>query len=472
MCKIDNFRALRNEVRRWDKPYAKGKRIKDGILENRYHFQTKHWVNALNETCGNLKSMWSNLANRLHKLIQANDNLSAEQRHLLNFILRFKEAWQAVLLYQNIQLAKNYQAQLDAIIDKLNQAEYKQALNYLRRITYRYHYKQTGSNKLGSSMSLDLNWTFKNQSFYFSSDKPRKRFCVPVTSNWCYKNKGTITIVLDRAKRRLEVHKLIKTKQYITSNKQAIGIDKGLATLISANTGNEYGQGFGKLENQGINKLAQRLANRNPYMSKRYLLTQKLKRYDEPDSKLTRSALKKKHKLSNELTRLEKHNLGSKRYFKSKQSYNEAVYSKLNQAINQLIANEKPGLLVKEDLTFTKEKAQDKSRFSRKMRRQLNSWIKGRLDDRLNYKCEQYAIKTQDINPAYTSQYCPNCGQHYVGERYGRHRELVNCRNCGAMNCNIASAQNILARYSDKEITLYTPYKKVKEILEERAKTA
>lgn len=475
MCKVDNFRSLRNEVRRWDKPHAKGKKFKDGILENRYHFQTKHWVNALSETCGNLKFMWSNLANRLRKLIQANDNLSADQRHLLYFILTFKKAWQEVLLHRDVKLTKKYQAQFDLITNKLNQAEYKHAVNYLRRITYRYHYRQTrsySSYKLGSSIKLDLNWIFKDQCFYFSSDKSRKQFCVPVTSNWCYKNKGTITIVLDRIKKRLEVHKLIMTKQRVVAHKHAIGIDKGLATLISASSGHEYGQNFGKFENQGVNRFAKRQAQRNPYLSKRYLLRQKLKRYDRSNNELTKSALKKKQQLLNKLIHLEKHNIGSKRYFKRKQSYNEAIYCKVNHVINQLIDKEKPNLVVKEDLTFAKEKVQDDNRFSRRMRRQLNSWIKGRLDDRLNYKCEQYGIEVQDINPAYTSQYCPNCGDHYTGERFGKHRELVKCHNCGVMNCNIAAAQNILARYSDQEIALYTPYKEVKKILDKRIQTA
>jgi putative transposase len=60
------------------------------LRETVYNFQTKHWVGALREACANIKSMWSNLANRLKKLIQGNENLSADQRHLLFFILKFK----------------------------------------------------------------------------------------------------------------------------------------------------------------------------------------------------------------------------------------------------------------------------------------------------------------------------------------------------------------------------------------------
>ncbi|WP_338361321.1 transposase, partial [Lactobacillus delbrueckii] len=113
----------------------------------------------------------------------------------------------------------------------------------------------------------------------------------------------------------------------------------------------------------------------------------------------------------------------------------------------------------KEDLTFVKEKGvkSDNSRFARKMRKRLNSWTKGQLDERIVYLSSKNSIETHDVNPAYTSQYCPICGQHFE-ERYGSHHELTKCKKCGEMNANIAAAKNILSRLTDEEITLYTPY--------------
>ncbi|MCD5536336.1 transposase, partial [Lactobacillus delbrueckii subsp. sunkii] len=57
-------------------------------------------------------------------------------------------------------------------------------------------------------------------------------------------------------------------------------------------------------------------------------------------------------------------------------------------------------------------------------------------------------------------------------ERYGSHHELTKCKKCGKMNANIAAAKNILSRLTDEEITLNTPYKRVKEILVSRIKEA
>ncbi|MCT2877365.1 transposase, partial [Lactobacillus delbrueckii] len=98
---------------------------------------------------------------------------------------------------------------LTEIEAKLTDKQIKQAHSYLRRITYRYHYRARKSGKLSSSMKCDLNWAFEGNTFSFSSDMPRKQFSVEMTSPWSYPRTGDITVVLDRIKQRLEVHKLI-----------------------------------------------------------------------------------------------------------------------------------------------------------------------------------------------------------------------------------------------------------------------
>ncbi|MCD5518906.1 transposase, partial [Lactobacillus delbrueckii subsp. sunkii] len=87
---------------------------------------------------------------------------------------------------------------------------------------------------------------------------PRKQFSVEMTSPWSYPRTGDITVVLDRIKQRLEVHKLISSKCYSTDSKKAIGIDKGLATLLSCSSGNEYGENFSKLANAIVDKYGKR----------------------------------------------------------------------------------------------------------------------------------------------------------------------------------------------------------------------
>ena len=93
----------------------------------------------------------------------------------------------------------------------------------------------------------------------------------------------------------------------------------------------------------------------------------------------------------------------------------------------------------------------------------MSRWVKGYIDERLEYKAGCWNITVTVINPAYTSQYCHICGQHV-----DRNNDTVKCPSCGTLDANINAAKNILHRKHDKEITLYTPYKKVKEILDKR----
>ena len=67
------------------------------------------------------------------------------------------------------------------------------------------------------------------------------------------------------------------------------------------------------------------------------------------------------------------------------------------------------------------------------------------------------------INPAYTSQICSKCGR--FGIRVG---DSFVCDNCGEIHADINASMNILERKYDKEIKMFTSYKKVRGILESR----
>ena len=75
-----------------------------------------------------------------------------------------------------------------------------------------------------------------------------------------------------------------------------------------------------------------------------------------------------------------------------------------------------------------------------------------------------YNIKVVYVSAAYTSQFCSICGAK-LKSRTGEHKEIGNCPNCGEIDANINAAKNIKARLYDSEITLYTPYKKIEQIL-------
>lgn len=81
------------------------------------------------------------------------------------------------------------------------------------------------------------------------------------------------------------------------------------------------------------------------------------------------------------------------------------------------------------------------ARTSRKNEKNLHTWSFYRLSQFIEYKAELVGIKVEYVNPAYTSQTCPQCGEKNKAQDrnykckcgFHKHRDLV-----GAMNIRYA----------------------------------
>jgi hypothetical protein len=75
----------------------------------------------------------------------------------------------------------------------------------------------------------------------------------------------------------------------------------------------------------------------------------------------------------------------------------------------------------------------------------------------------------KQVNPAYTSQTCPNCGHVDASNRCSYNKDKFVCQHCKTEgHSDEFAAINLKARYADSDITRYTPYREVKAILLER----
>ena len=85
------------------------------------------------------------------------------------------------------------------------------------------------------------------------------------------------------------------------------------------------------------------------------------------------------------------------------------------------------------------------------------------LKDRFEFKASAASCRREQINPAYTSQTCPECGYLDKANRKG---DEFQCQICGHRgDADQIAAQNQKSRYYDQRITLYTPKETVREIL-------
>jgi putative transposase len=488
------IKKARKAVKDWKKAYKKNKAqglkspdsrtvrlSKQKLLSEQFGIQGRHVTEAVKDVCMNLNSMWSNLGLKLKKMVQANDALSNAERQYLNYVFTSPYYWQLILQRRENEAQPNEEmSQYPALRAALSEKQLRHCFGYIRRLTRKYK-PYPRSTAARCILCDEMMWGVveKDGSSYLEimTAKCRKQKQFKLTGPYCYANKkkrGDIQLILDRDKKRLEVHRAIKAVAHnIRKPQKQLGMDKGLATLISCSSGQEYGVDFSKLVGAEVERINDRNTNRNEYIQlakelreEKSALQEKL---DKDYSTKTKKRIRQRiGSLECQIAHLEKHHLGRKLYHRQHERKQRNMERVMNTSIRQMLVAEDPDVLVKEDLTFTREKLPKASnRYEAKVRRKLSSWTKGRLDKRIEYLCGSLGIQTIDVNPAYTSQFCPRCGAQF-SERKGAHHETAVCPNCGEMNANTAAAVNILQRADDKEITKYMPYKNVKLILEDR----
>ena len=263
----------------------------------------------------------------------------------------------------------------------------------------------------------------------------RKR--VPIKLRDSNKYNKTLKIKIIDNVLRINIPLEVESKE--NTNENIIGIDKGYRYLLATSNGNLYGEKLNYYLSKETERLSDKNANRNRFFALRR------KYLEEGNTKKADNILK--------------NNLGKKKYRKNKNKHDETVKSYINKNINKFIKSEKPKEVVMENLDFVNWD----DRYPKSVKRKLSRWIKGYIRDRLEYKFKLSSIEFTYINPAYTSQICSKCGRFGI-----RNGDSFVCDNCGEIHADINASMNILERKYDKEIKMFTSYKKVKEILESR----
>lgn len=266
----------------------------------------------------------------------------------------------------------------------------------------------------------------------------RERMLIPLTTK--NKPKGNFKIILKDGRCELRVNNKYQVVADIPKTHKAIGVDKGYTEVFTDNTGERHGEGFGKLLTKKSDFLDEKYKNRN----KLWAIMKKAREAGD---------IKKANNIKS-------NNLGNKKLNKQKEIMKAELKEKIYSAAKVLA--QKASIIAIEDLTF---KTKSKGKF-KKVNRRLSSWIKGVIDEAIIKYCFIYGTKLVYVNAAYTSQGdsrydCALMGTR-IGDSFIGFDEVV-------LDADVNAAINILARLYDKEINLYTPAEKVKEILIHRA---
>jgi IS605 OrfB family transposase len=423
--------------------------------------QARHWKLALEETMQMMNTHWASVTEAVKsKLLSAScEQWDAEQKEYIRWLLTPASPQFFHLLKKKIPLPtydgyrtmgvspeKIAEKKLFAKLpDNIRHIAYKVLgyVNHIRSTTVRAPRGRKRSNRIDfdcSARSKPKN-AGKNQVISLMSLYPNKRIRMEVLG---YSSlRGTLQLMIEEGGYRLNASKSVASAAN-TSEPKLVGLDLGYTEVIVSEDGTHYGQRIGEIMSGASDERNTRYRNKNRFHAK----AAKLKTGTAEERKKAR--------------RIEKYNLGAKKKNEKLRKTKEHLKSLINRALNEFFKTGITQVAVEKLSVFLK------SKFSKEWNRRLSSWLRSYIKERLIFKAQKFNVELIEINPAYTSQTCPECG--FVDSK-NRSGDKFKCLHCGfSDDADRVGAVNIARRVSDKEISLYTPFKKVQKILTARFK--
>ncbi|MBE5701552.1 MAG: hypothetical protein EGQ76_03695 [Sutterella sp.] len=96
----------------------------------------------------------------------------------------------------------------------------------------------------------------------------------------------------------------------------------------------------------------------------------------------------------------------------------------------------------------------------------FSTWLRGYIQERLEFYCRRYGVTLVSVNPAYTSTTCPHCG---CVDKRNRHGDSFKCTYCGwSGHSDRVAAANLVSRDGDEKLARKLGRQYVKAELEAR----
>jgi IS605 OrfB family transposase len=130
--------------------------------------------------------------------------------------------------------------------------------------------------------------------------------------------------------------------------------------------------------------------------------------------------------------------------------------TEINRLCKEMIRNEKPKILILEELKNISKNTKKNKRLNKSMRQKMAHWSYKAVFNKLEMLSESKGFRIIYVNPRYTSQTCSLCNNI---DKKSRKRELYQCVACGYVNdADVNASINIRNRGvyspSDKKINV------------------
>lgn len=316
---------------------------------------------AVFDALGDIKSQWTRTKSKILKLIGTNQNLTAEEKHYLRFLLKVNNAFEAVLNEKPIKLPQEIQKKYDEL---LSQVDTEKLHRYLCRQVRKYYVKQHTDSATGFSVTGKA-YRYADSGIYIASKEKRKRIFIPLTDRCQYQSQLYIKLYPEEDRLEIKVPVNVAVHKFAEYSAE-VGAAFGIYTMLTTDQGHRYGEMLGKYQTE--------------YAEWMRIQTGK---YNQNKGS----------------------NSGRKKYNAQKARMQEQLHSYINQELNRFLRTEKPGMIYIVKLP----KPQVGGR-NRKINYSVTLWQRGYIRKRLTRKCKELSVEIVEVLGKNISNECSSCG--------------------------------------------------------------
>lgn len=371
-----------------------------------------YFYRAVYDALGDIKSQWTRTKAKITKLIGQNENLSEEEKHYLRFLLKTGNAFDAALNRLPMELPQDIQKKYRELASEV---DVEKMHRYLSRQVRKYHVRNLSTEKADGFYITERAYRYgieKNESsdsacsrqhgIYIATKENRKRIFVPLTDENAYDRQLYIKLIPGNNGIEIHIPVEIKAKRYKDYTKE-LGLSFGMQHMFTTHEGKIYGEQFGRLHHEFVSYMRTAAAS---YRRER------------------------------------QNNPGRMKYRAKKAKLDAKIESYVNQEINRMLKEEKPGILYLPKLPKDRQAGNNK-----KINYSVGMWKKGMIRKRLEQKCLESSVTIVEVFGKAISTECSQCGaEGKTGE------DKFVCASCGYQaDKKVNAAQNAIKRGKEEK---------------------
>lgn len=376
-------------------------------LREQLNLPAVYYELAVREAVSDIKGMWGMVKNRIRALIDANENLDADERMYLRTVLKLDPIYAALLERKPYPLPKKAEGM---------ELDRKRLDNLLRRLTRRCLGRPSAGG--GDSFSVSPGgYSYRDGQLWLASRERHRRVALPLKDQKVSDRQIRICIRKDHAD--IAIPRDREVKRY-SDFRNTLYVHLGSRCMCTLSTGSIYGDCLGAISSARTERLTEKNRGRGR-MRTEY-------RTSLAEGNGGRAAA------------IEANNLGRDKYDRQMRRDRTRIESYINAEINRMITAEKPAKIV-----ITRPVAAGRSKYGNKaVNRMLTGSFRGYVRKRLTEKCAAHGIELVEINSRGTGSICSRCGA--PGERSSG---VFLCSSCGfESTASLNGARNIERKYN------------------------